>query len=49
MKRPAPAEMATLELRAGEHITPSAVCALTSAASRLNATLGDPTRLARQS
>jgi hypothetical protein len=40
-------EMATLELRSGERIAPATVRRLTSAGVRLNAELGDPTRLAR--
>lgn len=40
-------EMATLELRSQERIAPMTVRRLTSAAVRLNAELGDPTRLAR--
>jgi hypothetical protein len=40
-------EMATLELRAGARIAPPTVRRLTRAAVRLNAELGDPTRLAR--
>jgi hypothetical protein len=40
-------EMATLELRSGDRITPAAVRRLTSAAVRLNAEAGDPTRDAR--
>jgi hypothetical protein len=37
-------EMATLELRSGDRITPAAVRRLTSAGVRLNAEVGDPTR-----
>lgn len=39
-------EMATLELRSGERIAAATVRRLTSAGVRLNAKLGDPTRLA---
>jgi hypothetical protein len=39
-------EMATLELRSRERIAPAIVRRLTSAGVRLNAELGDPTRLA---
>ena len=38
-------EMATLELRSGGRIAPATVRRLTAAATRLNAELGDPTRL----
>ena len=38
-------EMATLELRADGRIVPATVRRLTAAATRLNAKLGDPTRL----
>ncbi|MEO6056599.1 MAG: hypothetical protein ABIQ49_07160 [Gemmatimonadales bacterium] len=41
-------EMATLELRSSERIAPVTVRRLTSAAARLTAELGDPTRLVRQ-
>lgn len=40
-------EMATLELRSGDRIAPATVRRLTSAAVRLNAEVGDPTRDAR--
>ena len=40
-------EMATLELREGASITAASVRRLTRAAVELNATLGDPTRIAR--
>ena len=40
-------EMATLELRKGDRIEPATVRALTTEAVRLNATLGDPTAVAK--
>lgn len=40
-------EMATLELRAGDSVAPATVRKLAAAACRLNATLGDPARVAR--
>jgi hypothetical protein len=40
-------EMATVELRDGETITPATVQRLTAAAAALNAQVGDPTRVAR--
>jgi hypothetical protein len=40
-------EMATLELREGDRVTPATVRALTAAAVRLNVKLGDPTDAAR--
>lgn len=40
-------EMATIELRSGERISPATVARLTSAGIRLNAELGDPTRTGR--
>jgi hypothetical protein len=40
-------EMATVELRDGETITPATVRRLTKAAAALNEQVGDPTRVAR--
>ncbi len=40
-------EMATLELRSGDRIAPATVRRLTSAGVRLNAAVGDPTRVSR--
>jgi hypothetical protein len=40
-------EMATVELREGESITPAIVRRLTADAAAFNETLGDPTRVAR--